>query len=435
MRVVRPDHIRKDALALCEIGNRVVGEPGEIEARQYILKRFADVGLTNLREEPFQVATYRPLEARCQLVGTSSLDDLTCVGLQFTDTGTVETEAVHLGGLGEGADLARVIERVGGISGRIAVLDTSYPYLFAEMLVALGAVGIVVTSDAPDGFTCHLNALMYPALAGRPNGTRLPVPGVTVEHEAARRLLDHISNGGRHVRITHAADYELVMTANIVGELEGEESAERAVVGGHYDSQIDGVGASDNASGIASLIEAARVMAEGHRYRTLVVAAFADEEGGFRGASQYCRQHARTIGQTVGMINIDAPGWSPSKRSLHADPAMRSFALECAAAAGWVPEEQMDASAFPGSDHNPFIDAGVPACFFWRNPPRHPYYHTAGDTPEILDFAVVAETAEVARVTAERLVTNRGLDLGRARPSRRWLDLRPETVLAATPLD
>ena len=92
----------------------------------------------------------------------------------------------------------------------------------------------------------------------------------------------------------------------------------------------------------------------------------------------------------------------------------------------------MDASAFPGSDHNPFIDAGVPACFFWRNPPRHPYYHTAGDTPEILDFAVVAETAEVARVTAERLVTNRDLDLGRARPSRRWLDLPPETVLAGT---
>lgn len=126
------------------------------------------------------------------------------------------------------------------------------------------------------------------------------------------------------------------------------------------------------------------------------------------------------------MVNIDAPGWSPSKRSLHADPAIRQFARDSAASVNWIPYEELDASAFPGSDHNPFIDAGVPACFFWRHPPRHPYYHTAGDRPDILDFRIVGETVEAASATINRLASTEDIRLGRSRPSRRWLDLRPD---------
>ena len=426
------DRIGLDTLSLCEIGNRFAGTPGEREARRFIRRRFEDLGLSSVREEPFEVATYRPQVSRCALLGISSEPGLLCVGLQFTASGAVESEAVALGELNSEADLEAAVAAAGGVSGRIAVLGTSYPYLFSEALVARGAVGLVVTSDAPDGHVCHLNALMYPALAGRPNGTLLPVPGVTVERSDAARLLEHIAPGGGErrggrIRIDHQASYETVVTANVVGVLEGAGSAEAVVLGGHYDSQLAGVGASDNASGIASLLEAARVMADSRPFRSVVFAAFADEEGGLRGATDYCRRHAASLDRTVGMVNIDAPGWAPSQRSLHADPALRAFAIESAGQLGWVPDEDLEASLFPGSDHNPFIDAGVPACFFWRHPPRHPYYHTAGDEPGLLDFAVITETASVAQATVERLATIEALQLGRARPSKRWLDLRPES--------
>ncbi len=425
------DRIVSDTLALCEIGNRFAGTPGEVEARGFIRGRFADLGLSSVREEPLEVSTYRPRVSRCVLAGTSSEASLVSVGLQFTASGSVESEAVALGDLNSEADLEAAVSSVGGVSGRIAVLGTSYPYLFSEALVARGAVGLVVTSDAPDGHVCHLNALMYPALAGRPNGTLLAVPGVTVERSDAVRLLEHISPGGAsrvggRIRIDHEAEYETIVTANVVGVLAGRGSEESVVLGGHYDSQLAGVGASDNASGIASLLEAARVMADSRPYRSVVFAAFADEEGGLRGATDYCRRHAATLERTVGMVNIDAPGWAPSKRSLHADPAMRAFAMESAGQLGWVPDEDLEASLFPGSDHNPFIDAGVPACFYWRHPPRHPYYHTAGDEPSLLNFGVIAETARVAQATVQRLADTEQLNLGRARPTKRWLDLRPK---------
>ena len=426
-RPIRYERIRADAAALCEIGNRFVGNPGEAEARDYIQRRFREVGLADVREEAFEVATYRPRTARCELLGVVSGSALACVGLQFTGSGDVESEAVDLGVLREPSDLDRAIHRSGGLAGRIAILRCPYPYLFTERLVAEGAVAVVDVSEARDGHICHLNAMMYPALAANPNGTRLKIPGVTVERADAERLVEHVRVSSRRVRVVHDARYEIVTTANVVGELAGiDGTGERAVIGGHYDSQLEGVGASDNASGIASLIEVAGVLAGQRLHRNLVFAAFADEEGGFRGSTHYCRLHRDTLDSTVGMVNLDAPGWAPSQRSLHADASIRALAVETARQVNWSPDEEMDASLFPGSDHNPFIDAGVPSCFFWRHPPTHPYYHTGGDTLDLLDFRVVADTARVSCAMIERLGTDRNLRLGRSRPAKRWLDLRPD---------
>ena len=427
MHPIQHERIRNDAAALCEIGNRFVGNAGEAEAREFIARRFREVGLRNVRDEWFEVATYRPRAARCELIGVASESGFACVGLQFTAAGEVVSEAVDLGALRDWSDLDRALARAGGVAGRIAVLKCPYPYLFTERLVAEGAVAIVDVSEARDGHICHLNAMMYPALAANPNGTRLPVPGVTVERGDAERLMEHVRVPSRRIRVVHDAGYEVVTTANVVGELAGDgETDERAVIGGHYDSQLEGVGASDNASGIASLIEVARVLAERRFRRDVVFAAFADEECGFRGSTHYCRSHRETLATTVGMVNLDAPGWAPSQRSLHADRAIRALAIETARQVSWSPDEEMDASLFPGSDHNPFIDAGVPACFFWRHPPTHPYYHTGGDTLDLLDFRVVADTAGVACAMIERLGIEPELNLGRSRPIRRWLDLRPE---------
>ena len=212
-----------------------------------------------------------------------------------------------------------------------------------------------------------------------------------------------------------------------MGELAGDgEIDERAVIGGHYDSQLEGVGASDNASGIASLVEIARVLAERRLRRDLVFAAFADEEGGFRGSTHYCRSHRETLATTVGMVNLDAPGWAPSQRSLHADRAIRALAIETARQVSWSPDEEMDAScsrapitirsSMPGSR---------PASSGATRPPI-PTTTPGGDTLDLLDFRVVADTAGVAYAMIERLGIEPELNLGRSRPIRRWLDLRPE---------
>ncbi len=66
---------------------------------------------------------------------------------------------------------------------------------------------------------------------------------------------------------------------NIVATLEGSAQADEIVViGAHYDSAIGTPGANDNASGVAALLELARLMKDDRPRRTLRFVAFVNEE-------------------------------------------------------------------------------------------------------------------------------------------------------------
>jgi alkaline phosphatase isozyme conversion protein len=97
-----------------------------------------------------------------------------------------------------------------------------------------------------------------------------------------------------------------VHSANIVAVKEGK-SAQRLIVGAHYDSAAFGEGYSDNATGTGLLLEtAARIKSRDTPY-TIVFVAFGAEERGLLGSRYYSRsmsdleRHA-----TIGMIDLDA---------------------------------------------------------------------------------------------------------------------------------
>jgi len=75
---------------------------------------------------------------------------------------------------------------------------------------------------------------------------------------------------------------------NVVGRLEGAAEPEtEVVVSAHYDHVEGCPGADDNASGVAGALEAARVLAEAHFGRTLVVACWDEEEEGKVGSEAF----------------------------------------------------------------------------------------------------------------------------------------------------
>ena len=422
-----PDSLREHVLGLCELGNRFVGTAGERAAREFIARALQAAGAASVRREEFTVLGYQPGSAACEIVGVAD-GSLPAVGLQFTASGTVEAPAVYLGDPSSVEDI-RALEAEGvSLAGKVVVVDSYWPYGLAGHVVAAGAVALVVVSPNIESLPTHFTARLYaPAEGSNDVESPLPIPGVTIERHAAGRLLALLSQGPQRVRVSHRADYAPVETANVVAEVRGTELPdERVVLGAHYDTQLEGVGACDNGTGVAALIELARECAARPRRRTVVFVAFGDEEHGFHGAVEYCRRHAGTLEQTLGMICLDALAWAyPARRALHADPSFQGYAAARAAEVGWVPEEIVDASLLLGSDHNPFIDAGVPAAWFWRYPPQHLGYHSAGDRPELVDFELVAQTAAAASHTAFSLADELGSPLGRSRPTRRWRDLRP----------
>src|SRR5439155_186748 len=113
---------------------------------------------------------------------------------------------------------------------------------------------------------------------------------------------------------------------NVVGILRGSDpvlSEEAIVIGAHYDHLGRGGegslapregdihhGADDNASGVAGLIELARVLSTQNPKlrRTIVFIAFSGEEEGLIGSSYYVNHPIVPLANTVAMINMDMIG-------------------------------------------------------------------------------------------------------------------------------
>lgn len=86
---------------------------------------------------------------------------------------------------------------------------------------------------------------------------------------------------------------------NVIGTLPGADlAAEQVIVSAHYDSVPNCPGADDNGSGVAGVLEAARVLAKGEYRRTLVVACWDEEEDGLVGSRAYA-QRAKSDGDTI----------------------------------------------------------------------------------------------------------------------------------------
>ena len=223
--------------------------------------------------------------------------------------------------------------------------------------------------------------------------------------------------------------------SNLEVVLPGSAAAnEIIVVGAHYDSVAASPGADDNASGVAALLELARLLAGTTLPRTVHFVAFANEEAPFfygdemgsklyaaRAQAQGKRITAMLSLETIGYYT-DLPGSQryPFPFSLFypdtgnfigfvGDLASRSLVRQAVGAfraATPFPAEGVAApSGIEGihwSDHWAFWEAGYPAIMVTDTAPfRYPHYHAATDTPEQLDYSGFARvTGGLAEVIA-----------------------------------
>ncbi len=249
----------------------------------------------------------------------------------------------------------------------------------------------------------------------------------------------------------------LTEVVNVVATLPGEqpESRDRIyVVSGHYDSRVtdplnaqaDAPGANDDASGVAAVLELARVMSRQKWDATLVFMAVAGEEQGLYGSSQWARSAKQKKWNIAGMITNDiigsshaddghvddkhvrlfaegVPPWlqmpEPLLRQIKTGGENDSRARELARTIKTTGELYVPGMTVTiiyrkdrylrGGDHSPFLEAGYPAVRMTE--PNEDYRHQHqdvrkegdvqyGDLPEFVDFKYVAQ---VARINAAAL--------------------------------
>ncbi len=191
------------------------------------------------------------------------------------------------------------------------------------------------------------------------------------------------------------------------------------VVGAHYDAVVGAPGANDNGSGVAALLELARRFSEVDLSRTLRFVAFVNEEpphflSGTMGSEVYARRAARQGENIVAMFALETIGYyRDDPGSQHYPPPLNLFypkqgnflafvgnlgsralvtrALRAFRQHARFPSEGIAAPAFiPGvdwSDHRSFWKEGYPAVMITDTAPyRYPWYHSAQDTPDKVDY-------------------------------------------------
>jgi Zn-dependent M28 family amino/carboxypeptidase len=210
---------------------------------------------------------------------------------------------------------------------------------------------------------------------------------------------------------------------NVVGVLPGtKRSDELYVIGAHYDS-VNNPGADDNASGVAGVLECARVLSQYRFDATLVFIAFDCEEVGLVGSRWWV--HDNPGAQVKGMISLDMIAFNylddPATRDrvyvrgptggVH--PALKQAFANAVTAYGdgVIP---VQATGTNNSDHYPFQQAGYAAAqVIERGYSYNSYYHKTTDAVESqlygrpyidYDFAY-----GITRATAGWMATEAGL--------------------------
>ncbi|UCH83491.1 MAG: M28 family peptidase [Candidatus Latescibacterota bacterium] len=219
-----------------------------------------------------------------------------------------------------------------------------------------------------------------------------------------------------------------VEVENLEAELGGHgPDQDIVIIGAHYDSVVGCPGANDNATGVAALIEVARMLAGSRPALTLRFVAFVNEEPPFfqtgdMGSWQYSRR-CKTNGENiVGMLSLETIGYYSSEKGSQNYPfpfslfypstadfigfvgnlssrtlirrvksafeSHSDFPCESASVPGWL-------TGIGWSDHWSFWQHGYPALMVTDTALfRYHAYHTMEDTSEKIDYENLARVVE-----------------------------------------
>lgn len=194
---------------------------------------------------------------------------------------------------------------------------------------------------------------------------------------------------------------------NVIADVKGTEFPNQYVIfGGHIDSWDGATGTTDNGTGVATTLEAARLfMKSGIKpRRTIRFMLWSGEEQGLMGSWAWIRQNPDELDKISGVFVHDG-----GTNYVSGVAATKNMLPVFAEAMGPIEKlnkklafEIKEASSLPagiGSDHDAFLSSGVPG-FFWRQSGKANYNHTHHTQYDTYDSAVGEYEAHTSMVVA-----------------------------------
>jgi carboxypeptidase Q len=232
---------------------------------------------------------------------------------------------------------------------------------------------------------------------------------------------------------------------DVIAELPGgEKPDELVIVGGHIDSWDGATGATDNGTGVASTLEAARLLvkAGAKPKRTIRFMLWSGEEQGLLGSRAYIKAHPEESAKISAVIVHD--GGTNYASGINATEAMvpifeRAFEplLKLDSEMKFAIRKVAGLPRGIGSDHDSYLAVGVPG-FFWLQAGRAKYglgHHTQNDTYDKAIPEYQRHTSMVVAIGALRiadlpeLLPRQGLTAPQAKRRLLGIQLDPDLVV------
>lgn len=290
-----------------DIGQRLAATPAEARARDWAQAKMVALGLQNVHVQTFGVPRWERGVETATVVGSGQQLKLTALGHSgATPAAGIEAEVVRFADL----DALKAMP-AGSLKGKIAFVDhammrtqdgSSYGY-FGPIRRSGPAIAAEKGAAAFLMRSLGTGAVRTPhtGKTETPDG-KTPLASAALSVPDAEQLTRLVARGPVRLKLTLTPRFLGQGTSgNVIGEIPGTTAPrEVVVVGGHLDSWDLGMGAIDDAAGVAITLAAAKTIIDGiadgsipRPRRTIRVVAFGDEESmGTLGGATYLKGHA-----------------------------------------------------------------------------------------------------------------------------------------------
>ena len=325
-----------------DVGVRTSGTELERAASEFLVSRLEGLGY---RAEVQEFAWDSPVSSLT--VSGQEPGNLDANILTGTATGQATAPLVTVG-LAKPEDISGEGLAGEGLKGKIALIERG-EITFGEKVSRVhdaGALAAIIYNNGQGNFRGTLRG-------------RSGIPAIAVSRDAGLKLKEMVE-AGDPVEATVIVEDNAVPSRNVIAEAPGTGDGV-VVVGAHYDTVPNSVGASDNSSGVGTLLAVAERL-EGSSFPfTLRFIAFGSEETGLHGSEHYVESLSpEELSEIYLMVNLDSVGsgnglvvsgdrWAVGH--VRETAAREDIALEVSARGGG------------GSDHANFRQAWVPVVF------------------------------------------------------------------------
>ena len=386
-----------------DIGARLAGSENEAKARDWTVDLFEELGLENVRIEPFAINGWVRGVETAEIISpsTQNLFITALGGSVATPESGVTAEIVYFPTFEdlESAPLDDLEGKIVFISGRMEKAPDGAGYgpanrkrrSGATEAAKRGASAVVIRSVGTDSHRFpHTGQMRYAEDVK-------PIPIGALSAPDADQL-ERILMSGETVTL------KLVMTpkdvgelesGNVIGEIVGTEKPEEIIlISGHLDSWDLGTGAVDDGAGIGISAGAAKVLIDSgfKPKRTIRVVAFGAEEVGLLGGRAYVEEHKDDLINHVLASESDFGAGKVYEVKSGVKGEGEETIRAIAKALSGLGIEMSDGATNGGPDIGPMFAEGVPAIRLQQDGTDYfDLHHTPDDTFDKINKDEVAQ--------------------------------------------